>query len=152
MTSDNHIPEDDWDTIVQSMPIPSVDLIAKNDDGFVLGRRTNRPAKGLWFVPGGRIHKGEGMEDAVHRIAQQELGTDVTIEQKLGVYEHFYDNSDVGDEVPKHYIATGFVVTVPSQSFNLDDQHEEMKFFKDAPKGTHKYSIQYLQDSELLPF
>ena len=46
---------DDWETIVASVPIISVDLVVSRDGGVVLGRRTNEPAKGDWVVPGGRV-------------------------------------------------------------------------------------------------
>lgn len=54
-----YINDETWKSIVQSMPIPSVDLVVKCPDGILLGKRVNEPAKGEWFVPGGRIQKGE---------------------------------------------------------------------------------------------
>jgi colanic acid biosynthesis protein WcaH len=52
---DTWISGDDWETIVASVPIISVDLVVSRDGGVVLGRRTNEPAKGDWVVPGGRV-------------------------------------------------------------------------------------------------
>jgi colanic acid biosynthesis protein WcaH len=63
---------------VTSVPLVSVDLVVRHDGGAVLGRRQNEPAKGEWFVPGGRVHKDERLTDAVHRVARTELGSDVT--------------------------------------------------------------------------
>jgi colanic acid biosynthesis protein WcaH len=40
------IPEDDWRTIVANVPIVSVDLLIRTDEGLLFGRRTNEPAKG----------------------------------------------------------------------------------------------------------
>jgi colanic acid biosynthesis protein WcaH len=43
----------------------SVDLVLVRDGREVLlGLRTNRPAQGSWFVPGGRILKNEKRADA----------------------------------------------------------------------------------------
>lgn len=50
-----HIPAEDWATIVRNVPIPAVDLVVLHDGGVILGKRRNKPAKGEWFVLGGRI-------------------------------------------------------------------------------------------------
>ena len=43
-------------TVVESTPLISIDLIVENEQGeILLGKRTNRPARGYWFVPGGRV-------------------------------------------------------------------------------------------------
>ncbi len=45
-------------TVINSTPLISVDLVIKNNEGqILLGKRTNRPAKGFWFVPGGWVLK-----------------------------------------------------------------------------------------------
>jgi len=54
---DNWISEKEWRIIVQNIPVVSVDLIVLHKGGVVLGKRCNEPAKGEWFVPGGRVRK-----------------------------------------------------------------------------------------------
>jgi len=47
--------QEDFATVVRSTPLISIDLVVENERGeFLLGQRTNRPAQGYWFVPGGR--------------------------------------------------------------------------------------------------
>lgn len=54
--------------IVRLTPLVSIDLIVLDQAGDVLlGRRVNRPAQGMWFVPGGRIRKDETLADAFKR-------------------------------------------------------------------------------------
>lgn len=77
------ISDDDWATIVANVPIVSVDLLVQYDDGLVLGRRTNEPAKGFWFMPGGRVQKGETRSEAVYRIGKEELGVDLKFVESL---------------------------------------------------------------------
>lgn len=153
MTSNNHIPDDEWDTVVRNMPVPTVDMVVRHPEGgFVLGKRDNKPAKDLWFVPGGRIHKGESFIEAVERISQEEIGASVSIAEQLGVYQHYYNTSDVGDGVPKHYVAVGFIVDLPpGEELSTDSQHSQLRVFEEPPKDTHYYTIQYLQDSNCLP-
>jgi colanic acid biosynthesis protein WcaH len=61
--------------LVEHTPLISIDLVIENSQGeILLGERTNRPAQGMWFVPGGRILKDELMQDAFLRLTQDELG------------------------------------------------------------------------------
>jgi hypothetical protein len=51
--------QEDFATVVRSTPLISIDLIVENERGeFLLGKRTNRPAQGFWFVP--RRARAEG--------------------------------------------------------------------------------------------
>ncbi len=90
-------------TVLQSVPIATVDfvLVRHTASGreFLLGKRTEVPYRGEWFVPGGRIFKGEKMEQAVYRQVHRELGVkdcraifigclDVMNPPKMGVRWH----------------------------------------------------------------
>lgn len=146
------IPDEDWATIVDSMPVPSVDLVVVNGDGeFLLGKRENKPARGTWFVPGGRVLKNESLENAVHRLARQEIGLSVEIEDELGYYEHFYALSDTESDTGKHYIPVAYVVSVDgTQAVESDDQHGSLRWFSSVPKYTHNYTTDYLRDAGLV--
>jgi len=144
-----HIPNEDWETVVRSVPIVSVDLVVVTDDGVVLTKRTNNPAKGEWFVPGGRVRKGERLREAVHRVAKEELDVTVTIEQSLGTYEHFYETAELDGVGGKHYVPHGFVVRTESDSFTLDAQHDTVDVFDELPTDLHEYVDAYLEDAGL---
>ena len=61
--------------IIKATPLVSIDLVIRNPTGKVLlGKRINRPAKGYWFVPGGRIIKNETIGHALKRIFKAEVG------------------------------------------------------------------------------
>ncbi|AIF61170.1 colanic acid biosynthesis protein WcaH [Escherichia coli B7A] len=67
--------QEDFATVVRSTPLVSLDFIAENSRGeFLLGKRTNRPAQGYWFVPGGRVQKDETLEAAFERLTMAETG------------------------------------------------------------------------------
>jgi len=91
------IPDDEWRTIVANVPIVSVDLLIRTDDGLLFGKRTNEPAKGYWFPPGGRVRKFETREEAVHRVAREECGLKMEIVESLGAFEHVYETADASD-------------------------------------------------------
>lgn len=145
----NWIPEEEWATVVRNVPVVSVDLVVRTPDGVLLLERTNRPAKGEWFVPGGRVRKGERLVEAVHRVAREELGVEVEIEERLGAYEHLYDDAETPDAGGKHYLANGFLVSTDATEFDLDDQHGAARVFETPPADLHPYVRAYLEAAGL---
>ena len=146
------IDEADWRTVVRSVPIVSVDLVVNHDGGVVLGRRTNDPGKGEWFVPGGRVRKGERLEGAVHRVAADELGVEVEIERQLGVAQHIWDTSEFPDIESKHHVPVAYVVSVDTDSFDPDDQHDALQVFEPPFDAIdlHPFVERYLREAGLL--
>jgi colanic acid biosynthesis protein WcaH len=145
------VADDVWADIVRNSPVPSVDLVVDCDDGVLLAKRQNEPAKGEWFVPGGRIQKGEPIREAVHRVAQQELGIDVRITTELGTYDHRYETADVPDAGGKHYVAHGYHVEPKTESIQLDEQHTQSRAFPtDELPPLHPYVRAYMTDAGLL--
>jgi len=101
--------------IVKHTPLVAVDLIVRNPRAEVLlGLRTNEPARGFWFVPGGRIYKGERIKEAFQRVAHEELGIDLECENArfVGVFEHLYDENFAGSSgFGTHYIVLAYEVS-----------------------------------------
>jgi len=54
------------------MPIVSVEALIVMDETLLFLRRNNQPAKGEWWFPGGRIRKGESLEEALRREVKEE--------------------------------------------------------------------------------
>lgn len=94
--------------MVRLAPLVSLDLVVTNPRGEVLvGLRTNRPAAGFWFVPGGRIQKDERLDAAFRRLTGEELGRPMGLAEAtpLGVYEHLYEDNFAGEPgVSTHYV------------------------------------------------
>jgi len=143
---DKPIPPEEYRTIAQNVPIVSIDLLVHHKGGIVLGKRQNEPAKDEWFVPGGTVLKGETLIDAVHRVAQEELGSDVVVDGCLGTYEHFYDAAAIEGVESKQYLATPFIVTPRMAPLEPDEQHDSLRVF-DAPfPELHNYVERYIRD------
>jgi colanic acid biosynthesis protein WcaH len=123
------IPDDDWWTTVANVPIVSVDLLIRTDEGLLFDTRTNEPAKGYWFPADGHVRKGETRAEAVHRVAREECGLAVEIVESLRAFEHIYETADVTDVDGKHYLANGYVVDHVSGDLTLDDQHDTIRLF-----------------------
>lgn len=147
----NWVSDEDWKTVVSNVPIVSIDLVVLTPNGVVLGRRKNEPAKDQWFVPGGRVHKGEQLDRAAKRIARKELGVKIKICERLGVYEHLYETSEISNVGGKHYVPVGYVVSTEATSFSTDSQHADLRIFsrEDLPK-LHEYVEAYLLDADII--
>jgi len=139
-------------TVIQNTPLVSIDLVVVNADGqALLGERLNRPAKGFWFVPGGRIFKDESLATAFRRLTLEELGEQFSIEDAtlLGTYDHFYDDNVFGDDFTTHYVAIAYVLKVDHSLNNLpmNVQHQGYQWF-DVPslkvsETVHKHTKWY---------
>ena len=145
-----------WKECVNSMPIFGIDmLIYLQDNGILMGRRINEPAKGKFFVPGGRVYKNEKRVDAFHRILLSETGLkfDFNESKSIGLYEHFYDtNKWDSKDCETHYVIEARLLELKRDDenirINLKSQHSDMKWIsiKDIiSKDIHEYSKLYLE-------
>ena len=64
-----HLSKKEFLEVITRTPLVSIDLVIRDPKNrILLGFRTNEPAKNKWFVPGGRIKKGENIEEAFKRV------------------------------------------------------------------------------------
>ena len=69
------IPEAEYRRICGLLPIACVDLLVTDPaERVLLLRRSNEPASGQWWFPGGRVHHGERRVEAALRKLAQETG------------------------------------------------------------------------------
>lgn len=123
----------DFLKLIEIAPLISIDFIIENEKKEVLlGLRKNAPAKGYYFVPGGRIRKNESFESAIRRISFNELGYEIALCDltPVGVYEQFYDENFFNKEnVKTHYVALVYKLNFPfKEPLSKDEQHEKYEF------------------------
>ncbi|PXW29171.1 GDP-mannose mannosyl hydrolase [Paraburkholderia caballeronis] len=117
--------------VVRLAPLVSIDLIVVDASGRVLlGQRRNRPARGTWFVPGGRIRKGELLDAAFTRVVETELGIAGVARSAArfhGVFEHLYDDNFVAENgIGTHYVVLAYSLELDSTSpVGRFDQHSQ---------------------------
>jgi colanic acid biosynthesis protein WcaH len=122
---------EDFIAVVKNTPLVSFDLIIENPEGeILLGWRNNLPAKGYWFVPGGRINKDENFRAAFKRILKSETSMEGDLGDAtfLGLYEHIYPGENFAGEpgFGTHYIVIAYRIKLDEQLENLPlDQHNE---------------------------
>lgn len=86
-------------------------------------KRNNAPAKGQWWFCGGRILKGETIQDAAIRKAKEETGLDVIPRRVVDVNETIFPDGPEGINV--HTINIVYLVHTHDSCILLDEQHEE---------------------------
>lgn len=145
---------EEFAVVVERTVLCAIDLVVRNPRGEVLiGLRKNKPAQGYWFVPGGRIFKGETAADALGRVAQEEVGvalhaSDVRL---LGVFDHIYEDNVFGcPGIGTQYVVIACEADVGADVAASTQQHEEQRF---APVEAiledplvHDYTKNYFRD------
>src|SRR5918996_6639278 len=85
----------------------AVGALALRDGEILLVRRGHGPAAGEWSVPGGRVHFGEELHEAVVREVAEETGLEAVVERFVGWVER------IGREPePYHFVILDFLVDV----------------------------------------
>jgi ADP-ribose pyrophosphatase YjhB (NUDIX family) len=134
------IPQALYDQIIELLPIVSVEAVIEISGGLLYLKRRNPPAKGLWWFPGGRIHKCESLMDALHREIWEETGLQITSAKLLNVYSRVFDE--------RHDITVAYRCTVKKAEISLNDEHSEWGVFKNAPCELHPYMAEIVKDAE----
>ncbi len=137
MSKSPFLAEADFSHVVRHAPLVSIDLIVKDLEQRVLtGLRTNEPARGTYFVPGGVIRKNETIRDAFARIMQAELGLtgDMNDATFMGVFEHFYEINRFGHpDYGTHYVVLAYELGLPERPpIELDAQHRAIRWMTPA--------------------
>ena len=137
-------------TIIENTPLVSLDLCLVCNGQILLGKRNNEPLKGEWFTPGGRIYKNETWQDALVRIVKTELGLRyIAVENfsLMGIWDHFYNNSALGQDISTHYVNLPHYAGFQSKpTITLDDQHGEFNWVDLAVVSTDLKSHPYIRN------
>ena len=98
-------------------------------------------------MPGGTVLKNESRTEAVHRVAKEEIGEVVAIDECLGTFEHFYDESEIEGVDAKHYVATAYRCHLEPEEPAIagDDQHSALEVFQPSSDDLHPYIERYLK-------
>jgi 8-oxo-dGTP pyrophosphatase MutT (NUDIX family) len=93
-----------------------------------------------WYLPGGGVNKGETIEEAARREADEELGAELGDLHLVGVYTNFYENKD------------DHVIVFSCDAFTLtgqtDHEIERFDFFRidDLPDNVSPGSLKRIQE------
>jgi len=154
------LPKDVYSKMVLDAVVCCVDclIVRTNAAGTkecLLVERSSEPVKGVWWLPGGRLFKGETFFAAALRKAHQETGlTRVTPIQVLGVWNTFFPTSHWDTATEKGTQTVNAVVLVElndpaGADVTLDDTSEKWRWIPLRPeeaeaKGEDRYVLQAL--------
>lgn len=129
--------------IYSRVPRLCIEVVIQNEKGVLLTLRKHQAFNGKWHFPGGTVFFRETLEQAVKRIAKDELGIDVSVEELLGYLEYF---SEVKERGYGYSVGLAFLCQTDATSFVLNDQASEVQFFTEIPENT------VVEQKELLEF
>jgi len=110
-----HIDTNLYGKIREVIPTCCVDLVITNQrNEFLLLKRTESPAKGQWWLPGGRVHKNETLREAAFRKGREELGIEIILKDFISVEETIFEEDNV------HTINNVFHAEYSGQILKLD--------------------------------
>ena len=137
-------------TIVDSAPLVFIDILIKKGNKILLGKRVNKPAQGYFFSIGGRINKNEFIDNAMARVALNELNIDLkSTPEFIGVFEHFYDDS-IYENVSTHYVNIAYEYEMEETPDLPTEQHSEYQWFTVNEllnsDQVHKYTKDYFRN------
>jgi ADP-ribose pyrophosphatase YjhB (NUDIX family) len=124
------------------MPIASVDAVIVIDNSLLLLRRNNSPAKDEWWFPGGRIRKGESLEEALRREIKEETGLEISEYKLINVYSRVFPE--------RHDITIVYLCKCKEDKIALNDEHSEYTLFNSVPNGLHPYLLEVIRDCKLV--
>ncbi len=129
------IPTEKYVEIIKALPILCVDVVIQNAQGeYLLVKRNNEPKKGHWWPVGGRVLKGETLEQAVIRKVSEETSLHVNNIKLIGYFELITDANPFNQPFRYHAVSVVFSVVVDDhQQVRLDEQSMEWKYDQQLP-------------------
>ncbi|MDP7280734.1 MAG: NUDIX domain-containing protein, partial [Candidatus Poribacteria bacterium] len=123
-----YLSRDDYFRALSLTQLVSIDLLIVYHEKLLVGKRSNNPAQGSLFVPGGKVYKNEYLTEGLERISKQEIGFSLNTNQVQlkGIYDHIYENNFRDDTCGTHYVTIACQVELPLE------QQQEVRIVENA--------------------
>ena len=108
-------------------PRVAVGGVVLDGDRVLLVRRGQAPSVGRWSIPGGLVHLGEALPDAVVREIHEESGLHVRVLGLCGVIDRVIRGDD-GGAVRYHYVIIDYVSAVEGGILRAGDDAAEARW------------------------
>lgn len=92
------------------VPLVGVGAVIVEGDRVLLVQRGTPPGVGEWSIPGGLVHVGESLNQAVIREACEETGLHVVPQGLVELLERIFSDSD--GRIRYHYVLADYLCTV----------------------------------------
>jgi len=134
------IPSILYNQIMQLMPIVSVEAVIVIEKSLLFLRRKNQPVLGEWWFPGGRIRKGESLDEALYREVEEETDLEISSYKLINVYSRVFPE--------RHDITIAYLCKCKEGRVTLNNEHSGYSLFKGLPTGLHPYLLETIRDSQ----
>ncbi len=112
-------------------PVPAVAAFVCKHNRVLLIRRGRPPAAGEWALPGGRVHAGETMAEALQRELREETGLLVEISgAAMYAFDSIHRDADGG--LIFHYVIIDFPARVVGGELRAGDDALQAAWFTAA--------------------
>ena len=114
-------------------PIIGVGGIIFRDDQVVLVKRGKEPSYGQWSIPGGAVHTGETLPEALTREILEETHLEVEVLNLVKVLDRIFRDPD--GRVAYHYVLVDFLCRYRRGDLKWDSDALDARFvpLKDLP-------------------
>lgn len=125
------------------MPIPCIDLVIVRNNKLLLIKRNREPAKLQYWLPGGRIFRGESLEATAKRIAKDEVGLSVSRLEFLGIGNLLFKEDPFGHGCGTHTVTFIYKCYAARGTPSLDGNHIDYVWWDGKSGKYHPYVMEY---------
>ena len=122
-------------------PRVGVGAVILDGDRVLLVKRGQPPSQGKWSIPGGLVHLGERIEDAVRREVMEECGVPVRLLGLCGVIDRVRlapENGLESSRVHYHYVIVDYVATIEAGVPRAGSDAAEVRWVPIAELGGYE--------------
>ncbi len=140
---------EEFKTIYSKVPRFCLELIVRTSEGIVLTLRRLPTWNNQWHIPGATLFYGERVDDAVQRIAHDELGISVIVDELLGYNEYPSEQKERG-----FGWSVGLIFLChpadQDQQMRPNDEASMIRAFREIPENIIKEHAIFLRSKGLL--
>lgn len=105
-----------------STPVSATLAFIRNNNEYLVLKRSHEPQKDWWDLPGGFVESNETALETLIREIEEETGlTDVVAAEYLGTFPSNYGGIE-------NTLATGYVFDAPTRDVRLSEENSEYKW------------------------
>ena len=121
-------------------PRVGVGAVILDGDRVLLVKRGQAPSLGKWSIPGGLVHLGESIADAVRREVLEECGVRIRILDLCGAIDrvrHAPADGAADARVHYHYVIIDYLAAIESGEPRAGSDAAEVRWVPIAQVGTY---------------